>query len=668
MTPNKIKNTFKRAAISLQEGNATAAKYGFRKVSKYAPDIFAVWYNLALSHQYLGEHEKAISAYKKSIRLDSNNIDARINLGISHKFLNQLPQAIEHAEQALVLDYKHPRALNLIGSIHAERENYTTAKDYFRKASIYAPNDSETLYNLASIHTQLGEILEAERLVDMALTRLPHDKKINELKAQICINTKDYKLAGRIITALEKEYLDDEAVLRLALTLREVGMDHFGVIEKAKSLIVIDPNDAGLWNSLGGAYFQIDCIKLSKESYEKAVMLDQENCEFISNLGLVHSSLGDRLNAEMCYRKSLSLNPSHGEAHKNLAMMKKFESRDDPDAKIVQDLWEAGGHDTLNTIKLSFALGKIYDDCGHYKKAFETVAVGNDLKFRDSRIDLESYFSHIDRIPLSLNTPPSNHAAYDKQSPLPIFILGMPRSGTTLVEKIISRHPLVTGCGELPCIEQAINHLESPISPVKIYPDSFPNISTDALCVENQKYIEWVTQFHVLQTPYFTDKMPFNFVHIWLISALFPESKIVHCRRHPLDIITSNYFQLFGSDVSFVYNLDSLAKYYVRYHRLMNHWHDVFEGKIIDVKYETLVMDSEMVIKSLISSINLPWDETCLMNKNSMKVIRTASIWQARQDIHSHSKERWRNYTRELQPAANILIDNGILDESLNEI
>jgi hypothetical protein len=244
----------------------------------------------------------------------------------------------------------------------------------------------------------------------------------------------------------------------------------------------------------------------------------------------------------------------------------------------------------------------------------------------------------------------------------------MPRSGTTLVEQIISRHSSVTGCGELPGIERAIGHLEKSTSVARIYPDDFLDISAEQFALQSRQYISSIREIHNLNTPYFTDKMPFNFVHIWLLKALFPDSPIVNCQRHPLDVILSNYFQTYGSDVSFVYNLEALSHYYVRYHNLMIHWGTLFGRQVANIRYEELVTDNENQVRALIEAIGLPWEESCLNRQESMKAVRTASIWQVRQGIYTSSKERWRHYQQKLQPVISILCEHGILDSDCNHI
>ncbi len=183
--------------------------------------------------------------------------------------------------------------------------------------------------------------------------------------------------------------------------------------------------------------------------------------------------------------------------------------------------------------------------------------------------------------------------------------------------------------------------------------------------MEVEEYISWVERLHDIEVKHITDKMPFNFVHVWLIKAMFPNAPIIHCRRHPLDVITSNFFQLYGTDISFTYNLEALTHYYIRYYRLMEHWNQIFGDYITTIQYETLVQDAESETRRLIEAAGLPWDDACLDQKRSDTAVRTASIWQVRQGIYTSSRERWRNYENQLQPAIDLLIEEKILGEAL---
>lgn len=662
---DKLQALFAKAVSRLQQGDAAGAKQGLLKVVKRAPQSAAAWYNLGLSHQHLGENSRAIAAYNKVVNSKPDFIDAWVNLGLSYKAVGDREQAQAAAERGAGLDSNHPRVLNLLGTLAAERGERQTAQASFEKSLKLAPDFDDARFNLANLHVVMGESQQALQVGQPLFEGQPDKMEHRQLYAQILLDMRRHDEASKVIKQLEDEFPNDESTMRLGLAFREAIRDHFGVIDVADRLLKRVPEDAGVWNSLGVAYFQLDSIQKSKAYYERAIALSPQNAEYENNLGLAFSSLGDKESAEHHYRRSLQLNPKHAEAYRNIAAMKRFSSMDDPDAKAVKSLWGKEDLDEFSAVKLSFALGKIYDDCGLHDAAFAAYQRGNDLKFKDSKIDLDKYFAHMARMAVVFDRPPNMLADVDI-NPKPIFILGMPRSGTTLVEQIISRHPQVFGCGELPCIERAIGRIEKKSRPMRVYPDDFWDIPKDVINGEALEYQAWVGRLHDIGTPYITDKMPFNFVHVWLIRTLFPHAPIVHCQRHPLDVITSNYFQLYGSDISFVYNLEALSTYYVRYYRLMQHWTRIFGKAITQIRYEDLIQDSAGQTERLIEAIGLPWDDACLDPERSDTAVRTASIWQVRQGIYTRSRERWRKYERHLAPAIEILRSEHILADDLS--
>ncbi len=661
---NALQKLFEKSITKMQQGKAVEARSGFIKLSRQLPHSAVVWYNLGLCHQHLGSHPFAVDCYKKCLQLSPTQLDAMTNLGISYNELGKFAQAEETVNSVLSHNDRHPRALNLLATLLAEKPDVEKARDTFRRCLEIEPYNVDAKVNLANLEFGSGNMEIADRLTNELFDAFPDELKVRLLKGRMLITQQHYNEASPLVGALEKSFPKSEEVLRLGLSFREAVRDHFGAINFAEAILKIVPNDAKTLNSLGGAWFQLDGISQSKEYYEKAFEIDPDNAEYANNLGLVYSSLGDKAGAEAFYRKSLELNPGHAEAYRSIATMKKFKSIEDEDAATVIELWgKSDDLDDSSKIKLSFALGKIYDDCGLYKQAFEVYKVGNDLKYQDSRIDLNKYYRHINSIGQILDRKPAATSSR-RFKHKPVFVLGMPRSGTTLVEQVLSRHSHVLGCGELPCIEEAIARIEKRSDPMRAYPGDFTSLSTSELDKAADHYLDWVHRLHDLNVDCFVDKMPFNFAHVWLIKSLFPDSRIIHCRRHPLDVITSNYFQLYGSDIGFVYNLKSLANYYIQYHQLMKHWNDLFKGEIYPVIYEQFVGDNENQTKALIDGAGLEWQENCLDSTKSNTAVRTASIWQVREGIYTRSRERWRNYENPLAEVIDILQHAQILDDA----
>ena len=671
----KAQKLFVEAATRLQNGDAAGARRGLEKVSRMVPNSAAVWYNLALAGQHLGLHSKAIREYEKSLRISPAQVDALVNLGVSYKHLGDSGAAMESAQKALSLEPSHPRALNLVSSLMAESGDLLGALDCFQKSYRSDPGNLDTRQNLTSLAQALladGDPERALEALNPLIEREDITREEQELHAHIRLDLRQYALAGPLIQELRNDYPDEESVWFLEMLYCEWNKEPFRVIELAGNILERSPGDARVWDTLGRIYYDLNSIDDARASYQKAVELDPDNSTYRNHLGLTHAAVGEREQAEENYRAAIKLNGNDVEAYRNLVSMRKFTSPDDPDVKSLKALWETNDLDDNARCRLAFALGKIFDDCGIHDRAFRYYENGNRIKMEEitqSGFDIDRYLAHIDRIAETFQKPPRVTADVDSARPRPIFVLGMSRSGTTLIEQVISRHSNVTGMGELPCIEMVIARLEKDYGERRVYPDHFLHLEKSMLDNEAKAYLDWVARLNDLDTGHFTDKMPFNFAHIWLIRSLFPDAAIIHCHRHPLDVILSNYFQWFGSDINYVYDLEILARFYVCYHRTMDHWQRIFSGpfsgKFHRVQYEDFIEDREQQTRLLIEGAGLKWDETCLDFRSKETAVRTASIWQVRQGIYTSSRERWRNYVRYLSPAIEILRTEEILDSDL---
>ena len=659
-----LQKNFKKAVNHLQQGDIPVANRAFLKLSRQLPQSAAIWYNLGICQQHLEIHAKAATSYRKSLSINPKQVDAWVSLGIAYKELLQIDKAQESIKHALTLAPAHARALNLLGTIQAEQNNTEAARSSFQKSLSAEPANLDTLTNLVNLEVQAGNPDTAKEIAGRVTANRPTDKNSMLLQARLLINAKSYDVAIPMVHELESSFPEDQEVMHLGITFKEAVKDYFGVIELCEKLLKKTPKDARIWKSMADARYSLGDVEKSLQYHARALTLKPHVAEYHQSIALAFAAAGDREKAELHFRKSIEIEPEHAGTYHKLTIIKKFDSLDDPDARQILKIWNRNDLPDPARILTAFALGKIYDDCGQFDEAFGIYRIGNELKSRESKIDLDVYFKHIDRIPKVLNEPPAK-ISLTSEDLCPIFILGMPRSGTTLIEQILSRHSLVYGCGELPCLENSIKRLEKQAHPMRVYPDDFRDLGQHELEHETGEYLSWVRHLHDIKTPYLTDKMPFNFAHVWLIKAIFPNSPIINCQRHPLDVIISNYFQLYDSDISYVYDLETLANYYVRYHRLMAHWNDIFSD-IYNIVYESLVGDVENQTRSLIASAGLEWEDRCLEQATSKTAVRTASLWQVRQGIYTSSRERWRKYEKHLTGVISILAEANITDASGN--
>jgi len=367
-----------------------------------------------------------------------------------------------------------------------------------------------------------------------------------------------------------------------------------------------------------------------------------------NNLGSLFQSMGQMEASIACYEKALAMNPEYSEAQYNLSKIKPEQKQ----IPIIEKKLKNPTVSELDSIHYHFALGYILNNANSYEKAFEHFCKANSLKRKAKFYNSQSHSDFID----SLIEIYSKNYFQDKitcgsESELPVFILGMPRSGTTLVEQIVSSHPQVYGAGELETIRQIEKAITKQYESSLSYPECMSSCDKSTTLKLSSEYLEKLTN-NSNEAIRVTDKMPRNFLRIGLIKTLLPKARIIHCQRNALDTCTSIYLN-YGNGYSF--NLAELGQYYLDYVRLMKHWHNLFPSQILDVKYEELVMHQERVSRQLIEYLGLEWDEKCLDFHKNKRIVNTSSFLQVRQPIYNNSINRWKHYEKHLGPLIEIL-------------
>ena len=299
-----------------------------------------------------------------------------------------------------------------------------------------------------------------------------------------------------------------------------------------------------------------------------------------------------------------------------------------------------------------FHLGKLYDATNKYDKAFANITAGNNIF--PANFDVSQYNNMIDDIITTLdNNTYTNISQATNNSKQPIFIVGMLRTGTSLIEQILDSHSQIRGGGELPLINQISIQTERLI-PGSEYPNNLLEITSQQFDQLANLYLEKINE-HFGGAQFITDKMPQNFLHLGLITKLFPNATIIHCRRNPLDTCLSCYFQEFSRGHPYSQKLETLGNYYLGYVKVMKHWFSILEKPVFNLDYEELISKPEETITALLNSIGLDWEENCLEFYKNRRVIQTQSQDQVRQALYSKSVGRWQNYEEHIQPLIGIL-------------
>ncbi|WP_250459622.1 tetratricopeptide repeat-containing sulfotransferase family protein [Microbulbifer litoralis] len=426
-------------------------------------------------------------------------------------------------------------------------------------------------------------------------------------------------------------------IFNLAHLLKQAGY-----LEEAleKYCEALEKNISGqeeVYTNIGVIYSELRSEEKAREYFEKAIEI---NCEYVPslvNLAGILEEEGERNAASNYYKKVLEIDDSCYLALCRLAYLKKAKSESDPLVKRISSLVVRKDLSSGDLEELNFALGKLLDDCGSYDKAFSRFRHANEMGAR--RFISYDKFLHEKLVDELIGTFSQEwfFSALSKLPTAPVFICGMFRSGSTLLEQILSAHPRVVAGGELEFFPDLVDSLR----------DRYPQ----GLAKEGQKYFERIGRKYLAylekrfsSKSLVTDKRPDNFLHVGLIKSVLPKSRIIWTRRSLLNNCLSVYFQQMGGGMNYSVDLDSIGHYYVEQVRLMEHWKTLFPDSIFEIEYEKLVADPEPEIRRLLNFLRLPWDPACLNFSTQKTYVKTASIWQVRESIHQRSTDRHKNY------------------------
>ena len=423
--------------------------------------------------------------------------------------------------------------------------------------------------------------------------------------------------------------------------------DAINAYEEAKKHGIDDVQE--VYSNLGVLYSEMRQKEKAREMYERALDVDPAYIPALFNLAGLFEEAGERQRAMEFYERVLSINPGHWDSLARLAHARKLTAAD---ADLVDSLRHAtvdANDDPIAREGLYFALGKALDDLGRYEEAFTAYRTGNEMgKLRNrpyERSIAEQTFGRM----IELFAPEWIKRVTTASTAAPVFICGMFRSGSTLVEQILAGHPSITAGGELDYLPWLVAERLAP------YPDGVMSASRERLGELGGEYLSRLrTQFPDAQC--ITDKRPDNFLHLGLIKALFPSARIVYTRRNPVDNCLSVYFQQLGGNLSYATDLEDTAHYYRQHERLMAHWTSCFAEDIFTVDYDELVNSPEQVLRQLLHFLGFEWDDRCLTFQNTDGLVKTASVWQVREELHTYSSGRRRNYTPFVQDIQALLL------------
>ena len=511
-----------------------------------------------------------------------------------------------------------------------------------------------------------------------------------EKEAQVILNyfkAQDYISAEVKAKKLIKKFPNFQAVYNLLGLCLQSQKKFLEAIKYYKIAIQNNPNFFVAINNLGLTYHNMYDLKNAQHYYERAIEINPKFTHPISNLGNIKKELNNYEEAIKCYKLALSIdnklyivlhnlgmayqalgkfeeskkyfesvlknNPKFTRADRSLSMSLKYDINN-PHLKSMENKIKDQSLNNFQKIELYFGLGKAYEDIKNYKKSFENYKLGNKIKRDAIKYQINDDVKLFENIKNSFsNINFQNLENVGNKSNKMIFILGMPRSGTTMVEQIIANHKNVYGAGELRDLTQIIKENFLVNDKIK-FPEKLNIKDQNFFNNMGTKYLENLDRY-VTNKNYITDKAPLNFKWIGLIKLILPKSKIIHCTRDPKDICLSLFKNFFEGELNFSYNLEEAGKYYKLYQNLMEFWKQLLPDFIYDISYEKLVENQEFESRKLLDFCNLDWDKNCLTFYKNKRGIVTASFAQARKPIYKNSVKSWQKYESELLPLFNTL-------------
>ena len=498
-----------------------------------------------------------------------------------------------------------------------------------------------------------GKIQDAERLCKYFLREHKTHAEGMRLLAEVLTRKNILDEAQFILETLhelEPEHLPAAIQLFHVVMRRQRFHSAFDIAKKLRDKYPQDEDQ--IKKAYAAACFAVGRISEAENLYrELRAQFPSDHLIPISQ-GHIFNSNGDRSAAIDAFVASSEIKADHGDAYWSLANTKsyRFESEQITAMRELEQRTDIG---ELDRIQICFALGKAYEDADQFEDAFEFYARGNRLKLPSTHFDVEQLIKRIDaQINVCTRDLFTQLADTGLKAPDPIFIVGLPRAGSTLLEQILASHSLVDGTMELHNILDLAKRLRGRDAGVKAeprYPRILGELDTSMFESFGQQFIDQ-TRVYRSSAPHFIDKMPNNFFHIGLIKLILPNAKVIDARRHPMACCFSGFKQLWGEGQEFSYGLEQIGTYYRQYVRLMTHWDEVLPDFVLRVQHEDVVDDLEGQVRRLLDFCGLPFESACLDYHKTDRTVRTPSAEQVRQPIYRSGLDQWRNFEKHLDP------------------
>ncbi len=627
--------------------------------------------------------QKEISSqnYDEAIKLIEHNkrdlveIDYWYYLSLCSRYSKKYNEALVILNNVIKIDPSYARAYQEFGHNYFKLNNYKMSLKSYLRAVRYNPTLHASWLGILGIKSVEQNIIDLATQNVLYLKNLPPElksvssfiyegkfKKADHLCRDFLKNHPHHIEAMRLLAKIGKElhvYDDSEFLLESCLIYDkdnfDVALDYIDVLikrqkyakalEEAEKLYTKDKDNLRFMIAYAVTLQQTNKQEEALELYNKILNIDKKNPEILVSKGHLQKTFGDLKGSIDSYKKSYKIDQYYGDAYWSLANLKTYQFNDEEIMQLEKMTQDEFINDN-EKIYMSFALGKAFEDRGEYDKSFRNYQNGNSLKKEFTKFDLKLFDEECKNQKEVCTLDLFNSKAdWGLETKEPIFVLGLPRVGSTLIEQILASHSMVEATHELPNI-LALSHklnLRKVQEKTSRYPEILLSLSAPQLKMIGEQYIKDAEIFRT-NKPFFIDKMPNNFRHIGLIKLILPNAKIIDIRRNSMSACFSCYKQLFAEGQEFTYDFSDLAGYYNNYIELMDHWNQVLPDQILSIKYEDLVNDFETSVNKILNYCNLDFEDECLSFYKNKRSVRTPSSEQVRQPIYRKGLDYWKNY------------------------
>ena len=489
-----------------------------------------------------------------------------------------------------------------------------------------------------------------DKKLEVQLKKFPNSSFLHNLKGSSLSNQ------NRLEESLKSFNLALESAKKPEVILNNIGVTEIK-LNRFEDAVQTFHQVINLNSSYAEAHFNLAQtlrkLKRTEEailSYEKAIQINPKYAKAFLYKSLGLKNLGNFKESISACKKALSIQPDYGIAHRHLTSMSTYSDKNDFHLKEMESEYQKELLGSEDRIQLAFGLGKTYEDLKEYKKAFLKFEEGNRLYRSGISYSTENRTRLFFLLKENFNKEFfDSYTSLSSQGNKIIFVIGMPRSGTSLVEQILSSHSLVYGAGELRYLKEAVDASLFDIEGIH-FPKNIKMHDPNSFDILGLNYLKSINDLGKDEGRFVVDKMPYNFLHVGLIHRSLPDAKIILCEREPLDNCLSLYKQKFGIGNDFAYSLKEIGEYFNLYKNLINHWETVVPNKMLRVSYEDLISNQEKVSRSMIDFCKLNWEEECLSFYLTKREVNTASAVQVRKPIYKTSVNLWKKYEENLKP------------------